>query len=197
MKSKSNPFVPSIAIVVSLIAINTAQLTSAATGTWTGASDGITWDTTANNWSGVSGTPWDFINGPSNTATFNTASLATVISGPVHTNWITFSTTGAVSASTINLVGTTPGINVATGQTGTISSILAGSAGLIKSDAGLLTLSNRPSVADGLSWRIPRPAIRITPPLPSWNSISQLATSSSNLAPSMAPANSSSRAETS
>jgi autotransporter-associated beta strand protein len=112
-----------------------------ATGTWSGAFDG-TWDTTATNWSDVSGNPWDAINGPGNTATFSTVSLAAVVSGPIYTNDITFSTTGAVSGSTINLVGTTPTVAVATGQTGTISSVIAGSAGLIKSDAGLLTLSN-------------------------------------------------------
>ena len=137
MKSKNNPFVPFVAIA----AITMVQAASAAPGTWSGAFDG-TWDITAANWSGVSGTPWDATNGPSNTATFDIASLAAVVSGPVHANGITFSTTGALGGSSINLVGTAPGIAVATGQTGTIFSVLAGSAGLIKSGEGLLKLSN-------------------------------------------------------
>jgi fibronectin-binding autotransporter adhesin len=140
MKIHINPFLRS-ASLAPIIAITMVQSAAAATGTWSGAFDG-TWDTTATNWSDVSGNPWDAINGPGNTATFSTVSLAAVVSGPIYTNDITFSTTGAVSGSTINLVGTTPTVAVATGQTGTISSVIAGSAGLIKSDAGLLTLSN-------------------------------------------------------
>ena len=137
MKSRSGSFLPLFPIVV----ITMVQSVAAATGTWSGAFGG-TWDTTTSNWSGVTGTPWDAANGAGNTATFNTASLAAVVSGPVYSNGITFGTTGALSGTTISLVGTTPSIAVATGQTGTISSVVAGSAGLIKSDAGLLTLSN-------------------------------------------------------
>ncbi|MGL5016767.1 MAG: autotransporter-associated beta strand repeat-containing protein, partial [Luteolibacter sp.] len=140
MKSKTNAFFPSIATGVSLIAITLVQNASAATGIWSGDFDG-TWDTTDVNWSDVSGTPWDITNGPDNTATFNTESLAALVTEPVHTNGITFSNTGTLSGSTINLVGITPIIAVATGETGTISSIIAGTAGLIKLDAGLLTLS--------------------------------------------------------
>jgi fibronectin-binding autotransporter adhesin len=140
MKSKTKAFVSSFAIVVSLIAIPMVQNASAAIGTWSGTFDG-TWDTTDVNWSDVSADPWDAINGPDNTATFNTASLAAVVSGPVFTNGITFSTTGALSGDTIFLVGSAPTIAVATGQIGNISSTIAGTAGLIKSDAGLLTLS--------------------------------------------------------
>lgn len=48
----------------------------AATGTWSGSSSGGTWDSSSSNWTGVSGTAWDATNGPTNTATFSTASLA-------------------------------------------------------------------------------------------------------------------------
>ena len=136
MKAKFHPFGP----FISIIAITMVPSASAAIGTWIGAVDGA-WDTTDANWSDVSGTPWDFTNGQDNTATFNTASLAAVVNVPVFTNGITFSTTGALSGDTIFLVGGTPTIAVATGQTGTISSVVAGTAGLLKSDVGLLTLS--------------------------------------------------------
>ena len=139
MKSKFNLFVSFASIVA--CAITMVQTAAADTGTWSGPFDG-TWDTTDVNWSDVAGTPWDFTNGPNNTAVFNTASLAVVVSGPVDTNGITFSTTGALSDSTINLAGTAPAIAVAADQTGSISSTVAGSAGLIKSGAGLLMLSN-------------------------------------------------------
>ena len=136
MKAKFHPFGP----FISIIAITMVPSASAAIGTWIGAVDGA-WDTTDANWSDVSGTPWDFTNGQDNTATFDTASLAAVVNVPVFTNGITFSTTGALSGDTIFLVGGTPTIAVATGQTGTISSVVAGTAGLLKSDVGLLTLS--------------------------------------------------------
>ena len=112
-----------------------------APGTWSGPFNG-TWDTTAVNWSGVSGTPWDATHGPGSTATFTTVSLAAVVSGPVNANGMTFTTSGSLSGSSINLVGTTPDIAVATGHTGIISSVITGSTGLIKSDAGLLRLSS-------------------------------------------------------
>jgi fibronectin-binding autotransporter adhesin len=141
MKFKSSFLPPVFSIFASVVAVTVAQSASAATGTWNGAFDG-TWDTTAANWSDLSGTPWNNANGPNNTATFSTSSLAAVVSGPVFTNGITFDITGALSGSTINLSGTTPTIAVSSGQTGTISSIIAGSAGLIKSDAGVLRLSS-------------------------------------------------------
>ena len=138
MKSRSRSFLP----LFSLIVITMAQSIVAETGTWNGAFDG-TWDTTPTNWDGLTDfTPWDATLGQGNTAIFNTASLAAVVTEPVYTNGITFSLTGALSGSTITLAGTTPTIAVATGQTGTISSVVAGTAGLIKSDAGLLTLSS-------------------------------------------------------
>ncbi|MBK8094870.1 MAG: autotransporter-associated beta strand repeat-containing protein [Verrucomicrobiaceae bacterium] len=116
-------------------ALSTSGL--AATGTWTGP--GTTWDTSATNWSGVSGTPWDSTNGATNNAI--TGSDLTV-SGTVFTNGITFSATKAISGGTITLAGSNPFIDVTTsGQTGTISSVLAGTSGFTKTGAGNLTLT--------------------------------------------------------
>lgn len=140
MKTKINPyFLIHLAPIIFFITV--AQSATADDGTWSGAPSS-TWDTTDANWTGVTGTPWDSFNGTNNAAIFNTASLAAVVSGPVFTNGITFSTSGALSNSTIILSGGSPTITVAAGQTGTISSIIAGSAGLLKSGAGLLTLSD-------------------------------------------------------
>ena len=60
-----------------------AAVATATDGTWTGGTAG-TWDTTATNWSGVSGTPWDIINGPANKALFGTPANSAVLSGAVY-----------------------------------------------------------------------------------------------------------------
>ncbi len=137
MKPKSHSFLP----LISIVAITVVQFAGAAVGTWTGAVDNL-WDASDINWSGVTGTPWDNANGPGNTAIFNTVNLAAEVLTPVYANAITFSLNGTIIESTINLAGTTPTISVATGQTGTISSNVAGTVGLVKSGAGLLALSN-------------------------------------------------------
>jgi len=111
---------------------------NAGTFTWNGAATG-TWGTVATNWSGASGTPWDSTSGPGNSADFNTASLAATVSGTVYANGIIFDTAGSLSSGTITLAGTVP--TIATNANGSISSVLAGTAGLTKSGAGTLTLT--------------------------------------------------------
>ncbi len=112
----------------------------AASYTWTGTTTG-TWDSTGTNWLGTPTNPWDVTNGPNNVAIFGLASLAATVSGSVYTNGITFTTGGRLSGGTINLAGTSPGISVASSQTATISTLLAGSAGLVKTGAGTLILN--------------------------------------------------------
>jgi fibronectin-binding autotransporter adhesin len=122
------------------IAITMVQSTFADVGTWSGAANG-TWNISDTNWTGlVAGTPWDVINGPTNTAIFNTTSLAAVLGGgTVNTNGITFSTGGSLSGGTINMVGSSPTISVATGQKGVMfDGSLSGSGGLIKTGPGIL-----------------------------------------------------------
>lgn len=136
------------------LALVTAYLTAtslsahAASGTWIGSTTG-TWDTTSTNWSGVSGTPWDLTNGPSNDAIFNTSSLAASVSGTVFANGITFSTTGGLTGGNITLAGTTPFINVAASQNGTIASALLGTSGLTKTGNGTLILSGTNTYTGG------------------------------------------------
>lgn len=72
MKSRSSSFLS----LYSIVAITMVQSVTAANGTW---------GTTILNWSDVIGPPWDAANGPGNTATVNTASLAALVNGPCDT----------------------------------------------------------------------------------------------------------------
>ena len=136
MKTRKNLFLVSL-----LFTLAFDPSAYATTGTWSGATTG-TWNTTSSNWTGVSGTPWDNTNGPSNTAIFNLASLAAPVSGTVFTNGITFNATGSVATGgTVTLAGTNPFLSAASGITGTISSMVAGTGGFTKTGAGTITLS--------------------------------------------------------
>ena len=145
MKSRRNLFLGT------LVVIALSHAAQATVGTWSGTTT-ATWDTSATNWTGVTGTPWDVTNGPANTATFNLASLAATVSGTVHTNGITFTTGGSLTGGVVTLAGTTPSISVATGQTGTLGTTdLAGSAGLIKTGDGILSLGSAKTLTGGVT----------------------------------------------
>jgi autotransporter-associated beta strand protein len=77
-----------------------------------------TWDTSATNWTGVSGTPWDSTNGVTINAIFNPTSAQPTItvSGSVTANTLTVGGNNNVltSGGTINLAGTNPTVNVTT-----------------------------------------------------------------------------------
>lgn len=122
--------------------------------TWTGvvSSD---WNT-AGNWTTTGTSGRLFPNNAADTATFPTpatAQLTANISSSVTVNTITFNATGytisATSGQTLTLGGTTPTIAVSSDTTttpatpfnATISSVIAGSAGLTKSGDGVLILS--------------------------------------------------------
>jgi autotransporter-associated beta strand protein len=128
-------------IVVACLAASAVHFASsahAADGTWTGA-PGATWNTTATNWSGVAGTPWDSINGATNRAVFATAAATPAISGTVFSNGLSITDTVTISGGTaLNLAGTTPTIDASVDAT--ISTIISGTAGLAKTGAGTLTL---------------------------------------------------------
>ena len=127
----------------------TALLALAATasaqtnGTWTGA-NGATWDTSATNWSGVSGTPWASPGTTAN-ATFNATSGSASVSGTVFANTITYSPVGgnfSIANGNITLAGTTPTINnYDPAGTLTLASTVAGSAGLISRGSSTLVLA--------------------------------------------------------
>ena len=132
---------PCLILALCLVFLWPARL-HAATGTW--STNSGTWDTGTNNWSGVSGTPWDSINGLTNIANFTATSGSATVSGTVYANQITYtagSGSFSIDSGTINLAGTTPTISVNTSRVLTIGSALEGSAGLVKTGAGFLTLT--------------------------------------------------------
>ena len=124
------------------------SIVHAATATWTGGA-GDPWDTSATNWSNVTDTPWDATNGVTNAAVFNTASAAASVGDFVYVNSLTFSQTAAITGGTITLAGATP--TITTNANATISSILAGSAGLAKAGGSTLTLSGSNTFSGGVT----------------------------------------------
>ena len=113
-----------------------------------------TWDTALTNWNAAS----DGIAGPFvawNNAGIDTAGFAgtagTVTLGePIVANSLVFSVGGyTLKGGTLTLAGTTPGIAANTGTT-TISSTIAGTAGLLKSGGGALTLSGNNTFTGGI-----------------------------------------------
>lgn len=114
----------------------------AGNGTITGGA-GV-WDASAANWTGDAGTTnqsW-----PNNALTPDGATFqgtgGAVTQGGIFVNNITFATAGySITAGTLTLSGTTPKITATADAT--ISSVLAGTAGLIKEGAGTLSISTR------------------------------------------------------
>jgi fibronectin-binding autotransporter adhesin len=140
MKARSNR-VQCVFVVATAIAAATlaAQPAMSATLSWNTGS--ATWSTASTNWNGATvGTPWDSTNGPSDIAYFNQSSPTVTVSS-VYANGLYFDNTATLNSSTITLAGTSPTITVNASGGATISSTLAGSAGLIKSGTGKLTLS--------------------------------------------------------
>lgn len=113
------------------------SLAVAATGTWTGGA-AASWTTNASNFSGVSGTPWDAVNGPSNLAHFSAAGATPVISGTVFANGLTFSNTATITGGTLSLAGAGA---ITANANATIASSLAGTSGLTKDGSSALTLT--------------------------------------------------------
>lgn len=107
----------------------------AATYTWSGGTAGGIWDTSATNWTGATGLPWDAVNGPTNAATFNVTSGSAVVSGLVTTNLLTFAPT---SSGTFTLSGGT--IALGGGTTAQIMNVLP--SGTTVSAASTLTIAS-------------------------------------------------------
>ena len=130
-----------------VISIGWATQAGAATGTWTGV-PGATWDTSSNNWSGVTDPAWNLANGAVNTARFNTADATPSVSGIVYANRLTFDNTATIGGSgTITLNGTTPKLTV--NANATINSALAGTVAVTKDGSGTLVLANAISPYSG------------------------------------------------
>ena len=105
-----------------------------------------TWNmnSTLNWWDGALGTDVVWPNaGSDNDAIFaNTAGTVTLATGGVSANDLTFSSSGyLIQSETLTLNGTAPTITTDPGVSATISSVVAGAAGLVKSGSGTLTLT--------------------------------------------------------
>jgi len=107
-----------------------------------------TWDTdTTANWypgSGTSDVVWS--SATLNNAVFGAAGGTVSISGPVAARSVTFDAAGyTVQSGTLTMTGPW----VTANQNATISSVIAGSAGLVKDGAGTLTLTNANTFTGG------------------------------------------------
>lgn len=136
-------------LIGTLVVFALNQPSLAASLEWKGSTTGLasgtnnTWDTntTANWWNGGSLVNWPALGGTDDDAVFGgTAGTVTITTATA--NDITFNTTGyTISGGTLTLNGgSTPAISNGTGINATISSVIAGSAGLTKGGAGALTL---------------------------------------------------------
>jgi len=116
----------------------------------TGATGAAAWDTTSAFWINAgtgttiggttAGTAYTFTS--ADTAYFTGGVAATITLGTgVTLNGINDATGMTFAGNTFTFAGTTPTITTATGKTTTISSVVAGTAGLTKAGAGALVLS--------------------------------------------------------
>jgi fibronectin-binding autotransporter adhesin len=117
-----------------------------------------TWDTSLPSWSpngdGVSGPYSAWTNAGIDDAIFggpNGTNATVTLGTPIVAHNLTFdlSTTYTLSGSTLTLAGTTP--TITTNGTATINSILAGTAGLTKAGAGVLTLTGANIFSGGVN----------------------------------------------
>jgi fibronectin-binding autotransporter adhesin len=131
-----------------------------ANGGTTGTGGTGAWNTTSSLWrdgstTGTLGT-WPNVVSPPDAAVFGgTAGTATIADATtIAANSLTFETTGYVVARTgtgqLSLAGTSPSITVTTG-TVTISSVISGTEGLVKTGAGQLTLSGANTFSGNVS----------------------------------------------
>ena len=136
-----------LTLIAAACLLGVASSAKAATYSWNGSTTGGAtgssniWDTnTTANWTGA-GTLWP-ASGTDNDAVFGgTAGTVTIAAGGVTANDITFNTTGyTLTGGNLTLNGTTPTLTIGSGSA-TISSNIAGSAGLTKSGSGTVTLS--------------------------------------------------------
>ena len=145
-KAKRSKVTP---LATAILAASLPSVVLASTATWTGGA-GASWDTSATNWSNVSGTPWDITNGLTNAALFNTAGATPLVSGTVWANSLTFGQTATISNGTITLAGVSP--TITTNANATIGSVLAGTAGITKAGTGILTLTGSNTFSGGISF---------------------------------------------
>jgi autotransporter-associated beta strand protein len=132
---------------------------SASTALRWGASGGGgsgTWNVnnSANWFDGIAATKWEDFGGTDYAATFEGTAGTVTVGANIKANRLTFNTTGYLIRSTnaanlLTLNGTTATITAASGVAATISSAIAGGAGLVKEGPGTLNLTNTSSSRTG------------------------------------------------
>ncbi|MCX6927800.1 MAG: autotransporter-associated beta strand repeat-containing protein, partial [Verrucomicrobia bacterium] len=129
------------ALLLGVIALNTL----AATLTWDNGQANMLWDTTSANWSGTA--LWN--NATSDSAVFGATGVGTVTLGePITVGNITFDAAGyLISGDTLTLSNST----ITATAAAEISSVLAGTNGLAKAGADVLTLSGANTFSGGLA----------------------------------------------
>jgi len=105
-----------------------------------GAGGSGTWDNAAANWfNGTAAVPWT----GGDTALFGGTAGTVTVNGSVTMGGATFNTSGyTLTGGTLALTGTTPTFTTSAGVSATINSLISGSANLVKTGTGTLTLSN-------------------------------------------------------
>jgi len=131
-------FAACVASVV-VIAFPAAAQTTLSWGP-TGAGGSGTWDNTSANWfNGSTGVPW----ASGGNAVFGGTAGTVTVNGTVAAGGATFNTNGyVINGGTLTLSETTPTITTNTGASATVNSLITGSAALVKSGPGTLTINN-------------------------------------------------------
>lgn len=131
-----------------LVVVSLASNASAGSLEWAGSTTGLAtgtnddWDSATTNWSdGIGLVNWPAPGGTDDDAVFAGAA-GTVTLATVTANDIAFNTSGYdLTGGTLTLNGTTPTLTTGAGINAAISSSIDGTAGLVKSGGGSLTLS--------------------------------------------------------
>lgn len=152
------PAVLALATMIAVPSLQAAVLTWDVTPGTVGAGNGSltggagTWNTVANlgNWSldaGANNVAW-VNNATPDSAIFGDVGGTVTLGSEIRVNTLTFNATGyTISGNTLTLAGSTP--TVIANANATISSIVAGSDGLTKTGAGVLTLSGANTYTGG------------------------------------------------
>ncbi len=140
----------SVAALLAATSATATPLTWDLTPGIAGPGDGLitggtgTWDTTSGFWTpdgGLNDQAWN--NANNDQAIFDGIGGTVTLGTAITANALTFNVSGYnITGNTLTLGGTTPTISVAAGQADTISSILTGTAGLVLSGGGNLTLTS-------------------------------------------------------
>ncbi|MET3654893.1 beta strand repeat-containing protein, partial [Dyella japonica] len=114
------------------------------------------WDTASAFWNssatGTGGTVSAWNNANLDDAVFAGTAGTVTLGAPITAHNLTFGTTGyTLTGNTLTLGGATPTVTTNTGVSTTISSVLAGAAGLTKAGAGTLTLSGANTFSGGVN----------------------------------------------